>query len=298
MKKLEPEGMVFYRNGEVVRCDRAETRRLWGVEEFPEDIPSPEVAHLEITGRCNLNCGYCYVEKTGSELPREWWEGIIDQLAGAGVFQVTFGGGEPLLRKDLPWLAERARGRGLDVCMTTNGLLLPQHGCELDCYSQVNVSYHGEADVVSGALECLAVKRLRRGMNVVMRRGYARELGRLAELAGAADAELLLLTYKTREETGEAWEAGEALSPVEVLKLAREVKGTARVAVDGATAGECWCNYRFVDVDSEGRLLPCSFIRTPEGDLTREPFAEVWARRRKYQRCPYLPLDNGHCWQR
>jgi MoaA/NifB/PqqE/SkfB family radical SAM enzyme len=272
----------------VARFNREETARIWGVGEFPEDIPSPEVVHLEISARCNLDCPYCYAEKDEAELPREKWEGIIDRLADAGVFQVTFGGGEPLLREDLPWLAERARKRGLDVNMTTNGLLVPERAAELDLYSQVNVSYHGNAAVVAQALGHLEEKRIRRGVNLVMKRSYADKLDFVAAGAGMYGAELLLLTYKTRDDLAEV------VPPAEVLEAAKTPR--CKTAVDGSALGECWANYRFADVDSRGRVMPCSFIREPMGDLTAQDFGEVWRGRERYRKCPYFAIDNAHCW--
>lgn len=280
--------MVHYRDGVAVRFDREETTRIWGVGEFPEDIPSPEVVHLEVSARCNMDCSYCYVEKGGPELPREKWEGIIDRLADAGVFQVTFGGGEPLLREDLPWLAERARRRGLDVNMTTNGLLVPAREKELDLYSQVNVSYHGNAAIVAEALGHLEEKGVRRGVNLVMKRSYAARIGALAAGAGMYGAELLLLTYKTRDHLEEI------VPPAEVLEMAKTLR--CKTAVDGSALGECWANYRFADVDSRGRLMPCSFIREPMGDLTGQDFADVWRGRERYRKCPHFDIDNAHCW--
>jgi len=94
---------------------------------------------ISVTDRCNLRCGYCMPEKDYTWLPREdilTFEeigGLVKVFASLGVDRVRLTGGEPLLRKDLPALVSMlARQPGIrDLAMTTNGLLLPEHGVAL-----------------------------------------------------------------------------------------------------------------------------------------------------------------------
>ena len=61
----------------------------------------------------------------GQELTTDELKLILEDLASHGVFQVTFGGGEPTLRDDLKELALHTRRLGFNLCMTTNGKALP-----------------------------------------------------------------------------------------------------------------------------------------------------------------------------
>jgi len=125
--KNTPDGLVLYspKDYTTIRLDREESRRL-GVKKFPKDTP-PEVVHLEISNRCNLNCDYCYCgDKSNHELKTAQWLKIIKGLAESGVFQITYGGGEPTMREDLGELAEYAKSIGLTLCMTSNGLKIPE----------------------------------------------------------------------------------------------------------------------------------------------------------------------------
>ena len=91
---------------------------------------------ISVTDRCNLRCTYCMPEEEYTWLPREDILGFeeIVQLArvfsDAGVRRLRLTGGEPLLRRDLPDLVAMLAGIGgiEDLAMTTNGVLLPQHG--------------------------------------------------------------------------------------------------------------------------------------------------------------------------
>ena len=87
---------------------------------------------ISVTDRCNLRCVYCMPE-TGIEfLPHEQilsYEEILricEQMAGLGLRKIKLTGGEPLVRKGLPWLVGQLKQiPGIEsVTLTTNGLLL------------------------------------------------------------------------------------------------------------------------------------------------------------------------------
>ena len=72
-------------------------------------------AALELTARCNYRCPFCYCiwheqEEQPAEINSAEWKRIIDALAGAEVWQITFTGGEPLLKEGLEEILEYAAG--------------------------------------------------------------------------------------------------------------------------------------------------------------------------------------------
>lgn len=79
---------------------------------------------LEITGRCQLECGHCYAESGPAgdhrRMQVEDWRRVIDQAAEIGAGMVQFIGGEPALHPALPALIEHARGRGVEVEVFSN----------------------------------------------------------------------------------------------------------------------------------------------------------------------------------
>jgi len=91
---------------------------------------------LSVTDRCNLRCQYCMPEEEYAWLPRdqilhfEEMSALVDVFLDLGVDKVRLTGGEPLLRRDLPELVRQlALKPGLrDLAMTTNGVLLAEHG--------------------------------------------------------------------------------------------------------------------------------------------------------------------------
>jgi cyclic pyranopterin phosphate synthase len=97
---------------------------------------------ISVTDRCNFRCPYCMPRQVfGADwkfLPRdellhfEEIERLAALFVDLGVRKIRLTGGEPLLRRDLPDLVRRlAALPGVDLALTTNGSLLPQHAAAL-----------------------------------------------------------------------------------------------------------------------------------------------------------------------
>src|SRR3989338_4374845 len=86
---------------------------------------SPVTINWAVTNRCNFKCRHCYSRAdTSRELDLETVYSLINKISGAKVFSVNFGGGEPLLRKDIFEIALFASKLGLVVSMNSNGFLI------------------------------------------------------------------------------------------------------------------------------------------------------------------------------
>lgn len=86
---------------------------------------------ISVTDKCNLRCRYCMPPYGITPLAHEEiltleeifrLVGIMEQL---GIRKVRLTGGEPMVRKNLPWLVEQIHGLcGIrEIAMTTNGTL-------------------------------------------------------------------------------------------------------------------------------------------------------------------------------
>lgn len=86
---------------------------------------------ISVTDKCNLRCRYCMPPHGITPLAHEEiltleeifrLVGIMEPL---GIRKVRLTGGEPMVRKNLPWLVEQIHGlRGIrEIAMTTNGTL-------------------------------------------------------------------------------------------------------------------------------------------------------------------------------
>src|ERR671912_2575562 len=100
----------------------------------------PYVVSWNLTYRCNLACEHCYLDAGGaplvgtenfadrSELSTDECFRVIDEIAGFAPECVTIlTGGEPLLRRDILEIVERAAERGLWVVIGTNGVRITEN---------------------------------------------------------------------------------------------------------------------------------------------------------------------------
>jgi MoaA/NifB/PqqE/SkfB family radical SAM enzyme len=130
----------------------------------------------DITFRCNAKCGFC--DRWKHPLPKEelttaQCKAVIDDLAKLKTWNISFGGGEPLLRDDLFELVGYARKKGILVNINTNGYLLSERLVEIfnSGVSSITVSvdseseaYHDSQRRISGlfAKAVSAIKEIRR----------------------------------------------------------------------------------------------------------------------------------------
>jgi radical SAM protein with 4Fe4S-binding SPASM domain len=93
------------------------------VEPFSQKFSAPLRVDLSVTFRCQNRCVHCYAggSHETEELSTGEWKQVIDRLYWAGVFILTFTGGEPTLREDLPELLSYGQKRGLVTGLITNG---------------------------------------------------------------------------------------------------------------------------------------------------------------------------------
>jgi len=89
---------------------------------------------LAVTDRCNLRCTYCMPAEGIAYLPEKKllsWEEmlrIVRVLNQLGIRKVRITGGEPFVRPGLmDFLQELAKIQNLEICLTTNGVLLENH---------------------------------------------------------------------------------------------------------------------------------------------------------------------------
>ena len=89
----------------------------------------PRQCVWEITNRCNLRCVHCECEAGDAhpeELSTDEALALASDLAALGTETVNLSGGEPLLRRDWPLIAERLAEHGVAVHLVTNGLAFDQ----------------------------------------------------------------------------------------------------------------------------------------------------------------------------
>ncbi len=91
-------------------------------------LRTPIEVHLDTTFRCNMRCVFCY-DSSGTghcseEMSTIQIKDIIDQCSDLDVVAITYGGGEPFLRKDFMELLKHSKKYNIRSFILTNGTLI------------------------------------------------------------------------------------------------------------------------------------------------------------------------------
>jgi MoaA/NifB/PqqE/SkfB family radical SAM enzyme len=253
--------------------------RLDGPTYADERRRAPRVVQIGLTNHCNLRCGFCFRDRT---LRSAWTAPALLEwaqvLARAGVLELGFGQGEPLLFPGFPALVRTiARETELAVNFTTNGLRLGAGLLdEFDgAFGQLRLSYYEDNDPLA-RVRLLARQRARFGVNLLVTPAALATLqDTLEALHDAGCDNVLLLSYNGPD-------AALQLSPRDDRALARiilemharhaatltlglsvcfgrRLSEVPQLRVPTLGGDDCGAGEDFITIDSEQRLLPCSF---------------------------------------
>jgi GTP 3',8-cyclase len=257
---------------------------------------------ISITDRCNLRCKYC-IEKDFPFVPHDEilkYEEIIRFVricAHLGVRKVRLTGGEPLSRRNLPYLISEIRDTaGIeDISLTTNGVFLPDRIDELKeaGLTRVNISldtlkpdrfhYITGFDVFNRVME--GIERAKQvglnpvKINTVIIKGFNDdEILDFARFANAKEVEVRFIEFMPFSQTN-LWDASKVMTSASLMQLIREVyelapyrnahKGPATMFTMKGGPGKIGfispisshickdCNR--IRLTSDGKLKPCLF---------------------------------------
>lgn len=113
-------------------------------------ISRPLIVVLTVNMNCNWKCTYCYGDYpshgTDQNLSTEEMLKVIDDLAAMGCIYAIVHGGEALLRKDIGYLIDYIKRKGIYVCFITNGQLFPKRIEELRNVDNLTISLDGRKE--------------------------------------------------------------------------------------------------------------------------------------------------------
>jgi 12,18-didecarboxysiroheme deacetylase len=165
-------------------------------------IDKRPVVVWNVTQRCNLKCIHCYAHakarQQDNELSTKEGLALIDDLAQMGVPVLLFSGGEPLMREDLPELAQYAVEKGMRAVISTNGTLIDSKtagilkdiglsyvGISLDGTRAINDRFRGVDGAYDQALEGIRNSKqagIKVGLRFTINRFNADEIPALFDL--------------------------------------------------------------------------------------------------------------------
>ena len=165
--------------------------------------------HLSVTDRCNLRCRYCMPEdgickKSHDEmLTEDEMILAVEAAASLGVHKLRLTGGEPLVKKNILSICERSAAvEGIaELCLTTNGTLLPQLARPLRAagVSRLNISLDTiDADKYAYITRTGTLEQAIRGIEAALEAGFGHLKINAVLIGGFNDDEIPALAELTR----------------------------------------------------------------------------------------------------
>jgi GeoRSP system radical SAM/SPASM protein len=280
--------------------------------EVTEMFSAPLTFNWTLSYRCNFTCEHCYSrDELCSELATADLKRIIDILVEQQVPFINFGGGEPLMRKDLFDVAEYASKRGLNVSMNTNGWLLDESvaqrlkdvgfksvGISIDsAVAHVHDNFRnmpGSFERAVTGLDALAKVGLKSTMSSVISRINYQSFMDLLDLARSHKVGQVYLHnfkcsgrgFKNREDldlSPDEWQAFylQALSVKNQTKdlkisfddpvIASLPEYQEKTMVKGSSCGKL-----SLHLQPNGDITPCGFIPVVVGNILKDDFQAIW----------------------
>ena len=299
----------------------------------------PVLSEIALTYRCQNRCRFCYAAspergRSVPEMTTDQVRRVIDCICDdAHCPTVSFTGGEPTLRDDLPDLVRHAKGRGLRVNLITNGLrcadasyVATLRAAGLDS-AQVSlegstpevhdaiVNHAGAFELSSRAVAALREAGIHTHTNTTIcaeNRDCLEDL--IVYVRRTLGSEYLSMNMVIR--TGTALQHPESdVSYSQVAPLLQRLRACAEregirlvwyspvpycilnPVQEGLGSKSCAAADGLLSVNPAGDVLPCSSFEQGLGNLLRQPFNQVWHGRaaRYWRGKAFLPPACSRC---
>jgi len=284
-------------------------------EQHPRD-KQLNMVHLSIASGCNLRCRYCYAaertEQGRAPLDAAQWCKVIDDLVAMNpAMTFTLTGGEPLLNRDWPVLAERIKQHGCQLAMLTNGTLItPAIAKEMARWvDRVTLSIDGSTPASHARTRGDNYEQVVRAIDLLDEVGLSPMLSMTVTRVNLDQVEPLARRYGSRLNfaplfpvsdvahddlsiTGDEYyrvlENAFGVNPLGYCEAALDYSQVQRVH-------KCAIGDNEISISATGDVYPCQLLHVPSllaGNVQDQPIAEIYHHAEALKRCAALDVDN------
>lgn len=262
----------------------------------------PDQVSIAVIRACPNDCLHCSApSRTGEVMSSQVVKRVIGEALDLGSYMITFDGGEPMTRRDLPDLVAAVDDRAICASFTSGFGLTEERARSLKSAGlyAVRVSidsphpaehdrFRGRSgafsDAISGMRNALAGGLLVDLFMVTspMNIDDLEEAYSMAAELGAHELSLYEIVAVGR------WSdhADEVLTKSDIDRLSRFHQEKNRLA-DGPRVTAlprllspemfgCFAGRRWLHVDASGDVLPCAYMPTPFGNVREMSLADIW----------------------
>jgi radical SAM protein with 4Fe4S-binding SPASM domain len=265
---------------------------------------------IELTMRCNLRCGHCYLpfsQRAASgkgELTRGEFQRIFSEIADAGCLWLLLTGGEPLLQSDFLDIYDDAKKMGFIITLFTNGTLLNEaivdhlaeyrpFGIEISLYGATQETYERVTGIPGSFARCM------RGIELILEHDLPLKLktvlintnqGELENLQRLSVSLGVRFAYDPIIQAGidgSLLPTQFRLSPEEIIAIDQQDPARFKAIeetylkqlerkIDDQLLYHCGAGRLGFHVDAYGKMSLCMTARHPSYDLRTGSFEEGW----------------------
>lgn len=276
--------------------------------------PVPDQFSIAVMRACPNDCIHCSApSRQGEVLDSDLVKSSISQALEMGSYLITFDGGEPMLRRDLPELVASVDGRAIATSFTSGYHLTAERARELKqagLYAvRISIDSPDEKehdrirgregafrDALSGVKNALEAGILVDLFMVTSPHNIDQleEAFSLAASLGAHELSLYEIVAVGRWASHE----DEVLSDGDVRRLESFHKSrnrsdgprvTALPYLLGPEMFGCFAGRRWIHVDGAGEALPCAYMPLSFGNIKEMGLPEIWKKMTAY------PWFKGRC---
>ena len=265
----------------------------------------PLSVHIDVTYRCNERCVHCYLDHDDKgEMTTAEIKGILDQLAEAGVFFLTFSGGEVFMRRDFLELVEYARRLTFNVKIKTNGVMIHEAEAkrlrELGV-EQVQLSVYSHRPEVHDAITKLpgSLKRTIDSIRFLKSQGLKVTMSNVLMTVNRQDQ---AGTHALAKKLGVSYSLDPTVTPKldgdeSILRLRVRGQNLHEIFNDPELVGDveefcaapppdddvmegysCSAGHTACYINPYAEVFPCVQFQFSTGNLRRQKFADIWYR--------------------
>lgn len=275
-------------------------------------LKAPLTINWALNNSCNFSCRHCYSRVDScNELDTATVKECLDRCAKAGVMAVNFGGGEPLLRHDMPEIARFSAAAGFRISMNSNGYFIDaakaralkeagfaKIGISIDSHlAEVHDNFRGVQGShikALAALDSLHAEGIRTSVSTVICTFNYNTIDELIAMARKHCASQLNFHNFKCSGLGMANKDELDLAPAQWkdfyrAAMKRKVECTdINISLDDpiiASLGKrdelamvkgSVCGKLSLNIKSNGDITPCGFIPAVIGNIVTDDLKEVW----------------------
>lgn len=282
---------------------------------------------FEITSRCNLSCGMCYIHNSlvdsSSELSADVWVNLGKSAADAGMVFLLLTGGEVFARADFFHLYLPLTRLGLYLSVYTNGTLVtreiadrlsesPPHCIEITLYGSTQETYESMTGVKGSFSRCMKgiENLLSSGISTLKLKSTLtqinyRELQEMMNLSNSLGLDFTSSWLLTQNRSHAAPSLDKFRLSTDQLRSiesfykdngypkAKNLIGNAKADKSAANPGDAfYCNAgkSSFSITPEGLMTPCNSISALHSHPLQSGFLKAWEElRQKMQAVPKSP---------